>query len=246
MLAPLIKTYYAEKEKIHPENIVSVSIMPCTSKKYEAARKEMKSSGLQDVDIVLTVRELARLVRKKKINPVKLVDKKFDPALDISTGAGVIFGASGGVMEAALRTAVETISGAELAKLDFEVVRGEEGIRCAEIEIEDIKLKVAVAHEIRNAKKILEDLKAGKVHYDFVEVMACPNGCIGGGGQPVPTTPAIRRARIESVMSRDRGMPMRKSHENPVVKKIYKEFLGKPGGEKAEEMLHTKYSNRKK
>ncbi|MFA5926019.1 MAG: NADH-dependent [FeFe] hydrogenase, group A6 [Parcubacteria group bacterium] len=246
MLAPLIKTYYANKEKINPENIVSVSIMPCTSKKYEAERKEMKASGCQDVDIVLTIRELARLVRKNKINPSKLKDKKFDPALGISTGAGVIFGASGGVMEAALRTAVETISGAELAKLDFEVVRGEEGIRCAEIEIENMKLRVAVAHEIRNAKKILEDLKAGKVHYDFIEVMACPNGCIGGGGQPVPTSPAIRKARIESVMSRDRGMPLRKSHENPLVKKIYKEFLGKPGGEKAEEMLHTKYINRKK
>jgi iron-only hydrogenase group A len=245
MVGPLIKTYYAEKEKIAPENIVSVSIMPCTSKKYEAARKEMKTGGIQDVDIVLTVRELARLIRKKKINPAKLADKKFDPALGISTGAGVIFGASGGVMEAALRTAVETISGAELAGLDFEAVRGEEGVRCAEIEIEDLKLRVAVAHEIRNAKKILEDLKNGKAHYDFIEVMACPNGCIGGGGQPVPGAPAIRKARIESVMSRDRGMPIRKSHENPVVKKIYKEFLGKPGGEKAEEMLHTKYTNRK-
>ncbi len=246
MVGPLIKTYYAQKEKINPENIISVSIMPCTSKKYEAAREEMKTNGYQDVDIVLTVRELARLLRKRKINPAKLSNKRFDPALGISTGAGVIFGASGGVMEAALRTAVEIISGAELEKIDFDVVRGEEGVRCAEIEIEGIKLKVAVAHEIRNAKKILEDLKAGKAHYDFVEVMACPNGCIGGGGQPVPTTPAVRRARIESVMSRDRGMPMRKSHENPVVKQIYKEFLGKPGSEKAEEFLHTKYTNRKK
>jgi NADP-reducing hydrogenase subunit HndD len=174
-----------------------------------------------------------------------LKDKKFDPALGISSGAGVIFGASGGVMEAALRTAVEEITGAELGRLEFEMVRGEEGIRCAEIEIGDLKLRVAVAHEIRNAKKILEDLKSGKVHYDFIEVMACPNGCIGGGGQPMPTNPMVRRARIKGVMDRDKGMPIRKSHENPVVKKIYKEFLGKPGGEKAEEFFHTKYINRK-
>jgi iron-only hydrogenase group A len=253
MLAPLIKTYYAEKEKINPENIISVSVMPCTSKKYEAQRKEMNASlsageagGHRDVDLVITVRELARLLRKKKIDPKKLADKKFDPALGVSTGAGVIFGASGGVMEAALRTAVEKISGAELAKLDFEAVRGREGVRCAEIEIGKLKLRVAVAHEIRNAKKILEDLKAGKAHYDFVEIMACPGGCIGGGGQPQPANKFVREARIKAVLERDKNMPIRKSHENPLVKKIYKEFLGEPGGQKAEELLHTKYVNRKK
>jgi iron-only hydrogenase group A len=246
MLSPLIKTYYAQREKINPAQIVSVSIMPCTSKKYEAARAEMNSSGHQDVDIVLTIRELARLIRKNKIDPTKLKDDKFDPALGISTGAGMLFGSSGGVMEAALRTAVEKITGEELGRLDFEVVRGEEGIRCAEIEINGLKLRVAVAHEIRNAKKLLEDLKAGKVQYDFIEVMACPNGCIGGGGQPVPTSPEIRSARIKGIIARDKGMSLRKSHENPVVKKIYKEFLGKPGGEKAEEMLHTRYANKSK
>jgi iron-only hydrogenase group A len=246
MMGPLIKTYYAKKEKFDPKNIVSVSIMPCTSKKYEAARLEMNASGHQDVDIVLTIRELARLVRKNKIDPMKLKDQKFDPALGISTGAGMLFGSSGGVMEAALRTAVEKITGEELGRVDFEVVRGEEGIRCAEIEIDDLKLRVAVAHEIRNAKKMLEDIKSGKSQYDFVEIMACPNGCIGGGGQPVPTSPAVRKARISGVIARDKGMPIRKSHENPVLKKIYKEFLGKPGGEKAEELFHTKYKNRKK
>jgi len=245
MLAPLIKTYYAEKEKFDPKSIISVSIMPCTSKKYEAARSEINASGHQDVDIVLTIRELARLIRKKKIDPLKLEDSKFDSALGISTGAGLLFGSSGGVMEAALRTAVEKITGEELGRVDFEVVRGEEGIRCAEIEINDLKLRVAVAHEIHNAKKLLEDLKSGKVHYDFIEVMACPNGCIGGGGQPIPASPEIRTARIKGIITRDKGMSIRKSHENPVLKKIYKEFLGKPGGEKAEELLHTKYTNRK-
>ncbi len=246
MLAPLIKTYYAKREKINPEQIVSVSVMPCTSKKYEAERPEMKAGNHKDVDIVLTVRELARLLRKKKIDPGKLKEKKYDPALGVSTGAGMLFAQSGGVMEAALRTAVEKITGTELGKVEFEMVRGEAEMRCAEIEIDGTKLRVAVVHEIRNAKKLLEDVKAGRADYHFVEVMACPNGCIGGGGQPVPTTPAIRKARIAGVLARDKGMPIRKSHENPVVKKIYREFLGQPGGEKAEELLHTKYINRSK
>jgi iron-only hydrogenase group A len=245
MLSPLIKTYYAQKEKIDPKNIVNVSIMPCTSKKYEADRLEMKASGYQDTDIVLTVRELGRLVRRKKINPHGLAGKKFDPALGVTTGAGILFASSGGVMEAALRTAVEKITGQTLARFDFEAVRGEEGIRCAEIEINDLKLRVAVAHKIINAKKILDDLRAGKCDYHFVEVMACPNGCIGGGGQPIPVNQAVRSARIKGVIKRDKGMPLRKSHENPVLKKIYQEFLGKPGGEKAEDLLHTKYTNRK-
>ncbi|HBB36448.1 MAG: Hydrogenase, Fe-only [Candidatus Moranbacteria bacterium GW2011_GWC1_45_18] len=246
MLAPLVKTYYAEREKINPDQIVSVSIMPCTSKKYEAQRKEINGSEYQDVDIVLTVRELARLLRKKKIDPRALKEKKFDPALGISTGAGILFAQSGGVMEAALRTAVEKITGERLGKVEFEMVRGESGARCAEIEVGGLKLRVAVVHEIRNAKNLLEEIKNGKSDYHFVEVMACPNGCIGGGGQPVPTGPAVRKARIAGVMARDKKMPLRKSHENPVLKKIYREFLGHPGSEKAEELLHTKYINRSK
>lgn len=254
MLAPLVKTWYAGREKINPARIVSVSIMPCTSKKYEAKRSGINGSRHQDVDIVLTIRELARLLRKKNIHPEKLTDEKFDPALGISTGAGMLFAQSGGVMEAALRTAVEKISGAELGKVEFEMVRGESGIRCAEIEIGDLKLRVAVVHEIRNAKKILEEIREGKSDYHFVEVMACPNGCIGGGGQPayvetsagkpIPVNQEIRNARIKGVLARDKGMPLRKSHENSALKKIYKEYLGHPGSEKAEEMLHTKYTNR--
>ncbi|MDD3487513.1 MAG: [FeFe] hydrogenase, group A [Candidatus Moranbacteria bacterium] len=246
MLGALLKTYWAEKEKIHPENIFSVSVMPCISKKYEAQREEMKASGTRDVDLVLTVRELARLLRKKKIDPSQLKDQNFDPALGISTGAGILFGQSGGVMEAALRTAVEKISGKELGKLEFEVIRGDAEYRTAEIEIGSMKLKVAIVHEIRNARKLLEDLKAGRADYDFVEVMSCPNGCIGGGGMPQPTSPTARKARIQAIFTRDKNMPLRKSHENPAVKKIYKEFLGAPGSEKAEELLHTGYVNRKK
>jgi NADH-quinone oxidoreductase subunit G/NADP-reducing hydrogenase subunit HndD len=246
MLGALAKTYWAQKEKIHPENIFSVSVMPCTSKKYESQREEMRASGHRDVDLVITVRELARLLRRKKINPLYLEDKKFDPVLGISTGAGILFGQSGGVMEAALRTAAEKISGTKLGKVEFEAIRGEAEYRCAEIEIGDLKLRIAVVHEIRNARKLLEDIKSGKAKFDFVEVMACPNGCIGGGGMPQPTNKFVRHARIQAILDRDKNMPLRKSHENPAVKKLYKEFLGAPGGEKSEELLHTKYVNRKK
>ena len=246
MLGALVKTYWAEKEKINPKNIVSVAVMPCTSKKYEAQRPEMNASGCQDVDIVLTIRELARLLRKKKINPAYLDDKKFDPALGSATGAGILFAQSGGVTEAALRTAVEKLTGNQLGKLEFEMIRGEAEYRCAEIEIGDIKLKVAIVHEIRNARKLLEDIKAGRAQFDFVEVMACPNGCIGGGGQPQPSNKFVRSARIKAVLDRDKNMPLRKSHENPAVKKIYKEFLGVPGGQKAEELLHTRYIDKSK
>jgi len=253
MLGALVKTYWAEKEKINPKNIVSVAVMPCTSKKYEAQRPEMNASGCQDVDIVLTIRELARLLRKKKINPAYLDDKKFDPALGSATGAGILFAQSGGVTEAALRTAVEKLTGDQLGKLEFEMIRGEAEYRCAEIEIGDIKLKVAIVHEIRNARKLLEDIKAGRAQFDFVEVMACPNGCIGGGGQPASSADKphlagqkLRNARIQAVLERDKNMPLRKSHENPAVKKIYKEFLGVPGGQKAEELLHTRYIDKSK
>jgi iron-only hydrogenase group A len=253
MLGALIKTYWAEKEKIDPAQIVSVSVMPCTSKKYEAARPEMQSSGQPDIDIVLTIRELARLLRKKKINPAYLEDKKFDSALGISTGAGILFAQSGGVMEAALRTAVEKLTGEQLGKLEFEMIRGEAEYRCAEIEtrlfggqVGNLKLRVAVVHEIRNARKLLEEIKAGRAQFDFVEVMACPNGCIGGGGQPQPSNALVRKSRIQAVLARDKNMPLRKSHENPAVKKIYKDFLGAPGGAKAEELLHTKYIDRTK
>jgi len=259
MLGALVKTYFAQKEKIDLAQIVSVSIMPCTSKKYEAQRKEME----KDVDIVLTVRELARLARKRKIDLAGLKDKKFDPALGISTGAGILFAQSGGVIEAALRTAAEELAGEKLKKVEFEAVRGEAGYKHAEIhlrrgfggQVGKIKLKIAVVHTIKNAKKLIEDIKLGKTEYDFVEVMACPDGCIGGGGQPAcaeasagkpqPIGQKLRNMRIQAVLARDKNMPLRKSHENPAVKKLYKEFLGHPGSETAEKLLHTGYTNRK-
>ncbi len=246
MLGTLVKTYWAKKEKIDPKNIVSVSVMPCTSKKYEAERSEMNASGHRDVDIVITVRELARLLRRHKINPIYLEDRRFDPALGIATGAGILFAQSGGVTEAALRTVAEKLTGKTLEKVEFEMVRGEAEYKCAEIEIGKAKLRIAIVHEIGNARKLLGDIKAGRAEYDFVEVMACPNGCIGGGGQPQPTNKFTRKARIQAVLERDKNMPIRKSHENPAVKKIYKEFLGQPGSEKAENLLHTKYTNRTK
>lgn len=253
MLGALIKTYYVEKKKINKENIISISIMPCTAKKYEAQRAEMGRDGNKDVDIVITTRELARFIKAKKINFKSLEDGQIDPSLGVHTGAGVIFGSTGGVMEAALRTAYEKLTCETLEKLDFKTVRGKQGIKEAEVLIpkskcltKDLKLKVAVANEIGNAKKIMEDLEEGKCDFDFVEVMACPSGCLGGGGQPIPTNSEIRAQRMKAIYQRDKDLPVRKSHENQAVQKLYKEFLGEPGSEKSEELLHTKYTNRKK
>lgn len=251
MLGAMIKTHFASKKKINVENIKSVSLMPCTSKKYEAARSEMGRDGVQDVDLSITTREFARYLRKKKINLLKLDDQEFDKSLGIYSGAGIIFGATGGVMEAALRTAYEELTCEELPKVDFEEVRGEKGLKEAEITIPKgkcnvraVSIKVAVAHEIRNAKKILEAISKGKCDYHFVEVMACPSGCLGGGGQPIPTNAEIRKKRRESIYKKDKNAPIRKSHDNPAIKKLYKEFLGKPGSELSEKYLHTKYFDR--
>ena len=251
MLGAMIKTYHSETKKISPKNITSISVMPCTSKKFEAKREEMGRGGFQDVDLVVTTRELARFLKKKKIDFLKLENQRFDQTMGTYSGAGLIFGSTGGVMEAALRTAYETLVCEELPSLDFKVVRGAEGIRVAEIvipkgkcNVKEIKIKVAVAHEIRNAKKILEMMKNGKCDYHFVEVMACPSGCLGGGGQPLPTNAEIRKKRRESIYEKDSKLPIRKSHENPAIKKLYEEFLKEPGGEKSEKLLHTKYLDR--
>ncbi len=253
MLGAMIKTYHSQKQKISEKNIASISIMPCTSKKFEAGRKEMGRNGLRDVDLVITTRELARFLKKKKIDFLKLEDQNFDQALGTYSGAGIIFGSTGGVMEAALRTAYETLTREELPSLDFKAIRGEAGIKTAEIvipkgkcNVEELRIKVAVAHEIRNAKKILEMMRKGECEFHFVEIMACPSGCLGGGGQPIPTNAEIRRERREVIYRKDSKLPIRKSHKNPAVKKLYEEFLKEPGGEKSEELLHTKYFNRKK
>jgi len=246
MFGALVKTYYAEKNGIDPKDIVSVSVMPCTAKKFEAERPEMDDSGYQDVDIAITTRELGRMFREAGLDFANLPDEDYDAPLGISTGAGAIFGNTGGVMEAALRTVYEVVTGKTLEKLEFASVRGFDGIKEATVMVGDLPVKVAVAHGLANAKKLMDLIKAGKADYHFIEIMACPGGCIGGGGQPIPTTNEIRQKRIAALYKEDEMMTLRKSHENPAVQKLYEEFLEKPLGEKSHHLLHTHYTKRKK
>lgn len=246
MFGAVAKTYYAQKVGVAAEDMFVVSIMPCTAKKYESSRPEMNDSGVRDVDVALTTRELARMIRQAGINFASLPEEPFDEPLGISTGAGAIFGATGGVMEAALRTVYEVVTGTTLAKLDFTDVRGLKGIKEASVTIGGIAVKVAVAHSIANAKKLLELIKNGAADYQFIEIMACPGGCIGGGGQPYGTTNAIRQQRIDAIYRVDKDMPLRKSHENPAVQLLYKEFLGQPLSEKSHHLLHTTYTDRRR
>jgi hydrogenase, Fe-only len=247
MFGALLKTYYAKKEEIDPSKMFVVSVMPCIAKKYERQREEMK----QDVDAVITTRELARMIKQAKIDFVNLEDAKFDDPMGEATGAAAIFGVTGGVMEAALRSVSEIVTGKPLDKIAFEHVRGESGIKRAEIEIGDKKVKVAVAHGLANAQTIMEEIKSGKADYQFVEIMACPGGCITGGGQPIKNAKIqeevdIHKKRAEAMYSIDEKSVIRKSHENPVLKQIYKEFLGEPNGELAHKLLHTHYSKKEK
>jgi len=238
MLGMLIKTYYAKKANVNPKDIVVVSIMPCTAKKFESTRPELDSA----VDFVLTTRELGKLIKLNKIDFVSLKDEQFDPALGISTGAGTIFGATGGVMEAALRTATFFATGKPMQKLEFLPVRGMAGIKHGKVKLGKRTIRFACAHGGANAQKLLEQ----KDKYDFIEIMACPGGCIGGGGQPVFSDPDTLHKRTQALYSADRTMQYRCSHENPVVKKVYAEMLGKPLSEKAEKLLHTHYTPRSK
>ena len=256
MFGAMAKTYYAEKMGLDPKNIVSVAGMPCAAKKFEANRPEMKSSGFQDVDAGLTTREIGMMIKQAGINFLELEDSKFDSLMGASTGAGVIFGATGGVMEAALRTVYEVVTGKDVPfkNLNILPVRGLESIKKATIKIEgckpeysfleEVELKVAIAHGLLNARIIMDQIVAGKSPYHFIEVMACPGGCIGGGGQPIPTNNEIRQKRINAIYAEDEGMPIRKSHENPEIKKIYKDFLKEPLGLKSHHLLHTKYTKR--
>ncbi|SCM80787.1 NADP-reducing hydrogenase subunit HndC [uncultured Sporomusa sp.] len=241
MFGALAKSYYPQKAGIDPANIVSVSIMPCTAKKYESARPEMNGSGYRDVDIVLTTRELARMIKQAGFDFNKLVEEDFDAPLGLSTGAAVIFGTSGGVMEAALRTVYEVVTGQELANVDFEGVRGLTGVKEAEVDLDGTKVKVAIANGLKNARVILDKIRAGDCEYQFVEIMCCPGGCIGGGGQPWGTTKATKEARMAGLYQADRELPIRQSHKNPAVKALYDEFLGKPLSHKSHELLHTHY-----
>ena len=253
MFGATIKTYYAKKNNIDPKDIVMVSVMPCTAKKFEAERDDQSAAGngIPDVDVVITTRELARLIKQAGIQFTKLPDEKADSPLGEYTGAAVIFGVTGGVMEAALRTAVETLTGETLAKLEFEEVRGFEGIKEATYNVNGLDVKVAVVSGLANTKKLLNAIKNGEKTYHFVEVMACPGGCVNGGGQPIQPQSVknfedIRVARAKALYSIDEASTIRKSHENPEIKAVYEEFFGKPGSHLAHEILHTTYVKRDK
>lgn len=243
MFGALAKTYYAEKIGVKPENMFVVSIMPCTAKKLEAGREEMCSvEEVPDVDAVLTTREAAQMMREMGIDFPNLPDESFDEPLGISTGAAVIFGATGGVMEAALRTVYEVVTKEELKDVNFTAVRGLKGVKEAEVKVGDLNVKVAVASGLSNAKKLMDLIMEGKADYHFIEIMCCPGGCIGGGGQPIPTTDEIRQKRIEAIYREDEGLEIRKSHQNPAVTALYEEFLGEPNSHKSHKLLHTHYT----
>jgi iron-only hydrogenase group A len=246
MFGAIAKTYYAQKAGIDPASMIVVSIMPCTAKKFEANRPEMNASGYTDVDYALTTRELAKMMRAAGIDLPNLPKGEYDDPLGVSTGAAVIFGATGGVMEAALRTAYEVVTGKTLDNIEFESVRGMDGIKEAKVGLDGTELSVAVAHGLGNARAVLDAVKDGSGQYHFIEIMCCPGGCLGGGGAPVPTDPEIRRKRAEAIYRADRGLPIRKSHENPAVQQLYAEFLEKPLGHKSHELLHTRYTRRER
>ncbi len=249
MFGAIIKSYYAEKHGIDPKSIVTVSVMPCVAKKFESSREEMEAAGLRDVDIVISTRELANMIKEAGIKFTELPDEKFDNPFEEASGAGVIFGATGGVMEAALRTVAEKLTGKELDSIDFTQVRGTEGIKTATVPVGDLNVRVAIAHGLGNARALLESIRNGEADYDFIEIMACPGGCVTGGGQPI--VPArvqmgidLKKERAKALYTEDANAPIRKSHMNPDITKLYEEFLGEPGGHKAHELLHTHYNAR--
>lgn len=244
MFGALLKTYYAEGQGLDPKTIYSVSIMPCTAKKYEAARPEMARDGIRDVDAVLTTRELARMIREAGLDFLALPDEEFDLPMGMSTGAGVIFGVTGGVMEAALRTVVEVVTGKELRDVEFKAVRGFDGIKEATVAVGDRILRVAVVHGLAEAGKLLDRIRSGEISYDFVEVMGCPGGCIAGGGQPRTCSKETISMRANALYREDLGKKVRKSHENPAVQEVYKSFLEKPLSEQSHHLLHTTYKKR--
>ncbi len=256
MFGAVAKTYYANKIGKGPEDVFVVSVMPCTAKKFEAQRPEMRDSGVRDVDVVLTTRELGRMIKQAGIEFDSLPQDKMDAPIGLSSGAADIFANTGGVMEAALRTAYEIVTGEPLPFENLHVtpIAGLDGIKEASIDItgtvpewsflEGVKLKVAVAHGLGNARKVIERIRSGDAEYHFIEIMTCPGGCIGGGGQPRLTTDDVRKARIAAIYKEDEGKKLRKSHENPEIKQIYEEFLGKPLGEKSHHLLHTHYEVR--
>ena len=251
MFGAVLKSYYAKKHDIDPAKMVVVSVMPCVAKKFESAREEMEANNLRDVDIVISTRELARMIKQSGIKFDKLPDEKFDAPFEEATGAGVIFGATGGVMEAALRTVAEILEGKTIDKIDYEMVRGTEGIKEATLNIAGKDIRIAVAHGLGNARKLLESIRAGEKSYEFIEIMACPGGCVTGGGQPICSAKDymdqdIKAQRAKALYTEDANSPLRKSHENPDIKLLYSDFFEKPGSHKSHELLHTTYVARKK
>jgi NADP-reducing hydrogenase subunit HndD len=249
MFGAVLKSYYAEKMGIDPAKVFVVSIMPCTAKKFEAQRPELSSTGYADVDVVLTTRELARMIREAGIDFTELPERHFDDPMGDATGAAVIFGATGGVMEAALRTVAEVLSGKSIDNIEYNDVRGIEGIKEATVKLEGLTLKAAVAHGLGNARKLLDRIKAGEADYQFIEIMACPGGCVNGGGQPIQPSEVrswvdLRQERAKAIYEEDKSLPIRKSHENPRIKMLYDEYFEKPGSHKAHELLHTTYAAR--
>ncbi|NLE64947.1 MAG: 4Fe-4S dicluster domain-containing protein [Elusimicrobia bacterium] len=250
MLGVMSKTYYAQKKNIDPSKIVNVSVMPCTAKKYEITRvEEMFASGYQDVDIVITTRELIRMIKQAGVEFESLADEDADLILGDYAGAGTIFGATGGVMEAALRTAYYNVTGENLKDVNFKDVRGLDGVKETEVDVKGTKVRIAVAHGLANVKYVMEKVKAAQKNneplpYHFIEVMACPGGCVGGGGQPYMVTDEIRKQRAKGLYDEDEAMEVRCSHDNPHIQQIYKEFLEKPLSEKAHHLLHTQYKSR--
>ena len=246
MLGVIAKTYFAEKMNIDPKNMVVVSVMPCLAKKYEASRDELKHGDLKDVDIVISTRELAKMIKEAGIDFDSLEDEDFDNPLGESTGAGVIFGASGGVLEAAVRTAYEWITSETGPAIQFHSIRGMEGSKEATLKIKGVDVNVAATNGLGNARKLLESIKNGESNYHLIEIMACPGGCIGGGGQPyIYGDTDILQKRLEAIYKEDDMKTLKKSHENPCIQQLYNEFLGEPYSEKARDLLHTHYIDRK-
>ena len=251
MFGAVIKSYYAKKFNIEASKIYTVSVMPCIAKKYECTREEMEQDGLRDVDAVITTRELARMIKQGNIEYTSLEDSIFDDPMGEASGAAAIFGTTGGVMEAALRTAADTIEGKNLGQFEYTKVRGSAGIKRASVNIAGKEIRVVVASGLRNARKIMNEIKNGKADYDFVEIMACPGGCVMGGGQPIKNSKTrsivdVRKLRAEALYTIDERSVIRKSHENPTIKTIYKEFFENPGSETAHKYLHTKYKKQEK
>ena len=251
MFGAIIKSYYAKKFDVDPAKIYVVSVMPCIAKKYECTRPEMEVDGLRDVDAVITTRELARMIKQADIEFADLEESNYDDPMGEATGAAAIFGTTGGVMEAALRTAADTLEGKDIKAIDYKAVRGEKGIKEAELEIAGKKLKIVVASGLKNARKIMDEIRAGKADYQFVEIMACPGGCVMGGGQPIKSSKVrsnvdVRKLRADALYTIDEKSQFRKSHQNPAVLKIYEEFFKKPGSDVSHKYLHTHYSEKPK